>query len=376
MVRAEDGAIDEGSADQAQGSRIAAIQLLRALASLTVAAGHIAFAFANHLPGGLGIAPDSDGRAGQVAVMLFFVISGYVMVIASQGLFGQEGARRVFWWRRLVRVMPPYWIASGLLAVIFLALFPQPVDPAGFAKSLLLIPYWPADGGLRALPFLWVGWTLFFEMLFYGLFGLFVGWRRERAVGGVLTVLALLAAVGLAVEPDSAPLFTATRPVTLVFAVGMVLASWRARGGCAPVWLRGVALLAALAALRLVDTPADPAAMGFDYVLWSGLPAILLACAVLSGPFTVPAAGLVNRAGDASYALYLLHVPMAWFWLWLWRRLPFFDPGPWDYLASALAATLVASWLFHQHIERPLTVALNRRVPAPHRAQATHRETP
>lgn len=375
-MRARDEAIDKSSADAAQGSRIAAIQLLRALAALTVAAEHIAFAFADHLPGGLGIAPDSDGRAGQIAVMLFFVISGYVMVIASHRLFGREGARRVFWWRRLVRVMPPYWIATGLLAAIFLTLFRQPVDPADVARSLLLIPYWPADGTSRALPFLWVGWTLFYEMLFYGLFGLFVAQQRERAVGGVVAVLALLSAAGLWVEPDSAPLFTATRPVTLVFAVGMVLALWRARGGSAPVWLRVFALLAALAALELGGRPADPAAMGFDYIVWSGLPAIFLAGAALSGPLHVPAAGLINRAGDASYALYLLHVPMAWFWLWLWRRLPFFDPGPWDYWASALTATLIASWLFHQHVERPLTVALNRRVPAPHRAQATHRKTP
>lgn len=106
--------------------------------------------------------------------------------------------------------------------------------------------------------------------------------------------------------------------------------------------------------------------MGFGYLLWSGLPALLIALAALSGPLAVPAAGFVNRAGDASYALYLLHVPLAWFWLWFWGRLPGFDAGPWDYLVSALAACIATSWLFHRWIERPMTLALNRRLRSPH----------
>jgi peptidoglycan/LPS O-acetylase OafA/YrhL len=364
-VRAENGDPDSGAAEK-QGGRIAAIQLLRALAALTVAAGHIAFAFADHLPGGLGIAPEADGRSGQVAVMLFFVISGYVMVVSSEALFGRAGARWIFWRRRLVRVMPPYWIASGLLALIFLILFPQPIDLLRFGQSLLLIPYWPADGTLRAVPFLWVGWTLFYEMLFYAMFGLFVVWRREAAIAGVAALLAGLCLAGLWVDAVNAPLFTATRPVTLIFVAGMLLALWRARGGSAPPWLRAAMLAGAFAVWWGVPMPADPSAMGFGYLLCSGLPALLLALAALSGPLAVPAADLVNRAGDASYALYLLHVPLAWFWLWFWGRLPGFDAGPWDYLVSALAASIAASWLFHRWIERPMTLALNRRLRSPH----------
>lgn len=360
---------------QAPDGKIVAIQLLRALAALTVAAGHIAFAFADHLGEGLGF-PVDDGRAGQSAVMLFFVVSGYVMVVSSEGLFARQGARRAFWTRRFIRIMPPYWIATGLLALIFLTLFPQPFDPLRLVQSLLLIPYWPGDGTLRALPFLWVGWTLFFEMLFYAVFGLFVGLRREAAVGATLAALALLAAAGLWVEPASAPLFTATRPVTLVFAAGMLLALWRTRGGMAPGWLRVLVLLAGFATLQIDNTPAEEAAMGFDYMIWAALPALLIAFAALSGPLALPAAGLINRAGDASYAVYLLHVPLAWFWLWFWGRLPFFDAGPWDYWLSATAATCGLGWLFFRWIERPMTLALNRRFAAPHKAQGLHRKTP
>ena len=185
-----------------------------------------------------------------------------------------------------------------------------------------------------------------------------------------------LCLAGLWIAPVNALLFTATRPVSLVFVAGMLLALWRAKGGAAPLWLRAAMLAGAIAAWRWAPVPADPTAMGFAYLLWSGLPAVLIALAAVSGPLRVPAAGFVNRAGDASYALYLLHVPLAWFWLWLWGRLPFFDAGPWDYLASALAVVLAASWLFHRWIEHPMTLALNRWLAAPHSSQEPRRKTP
>lgn len=349
--------------------KVTAIQLLRALAALTVAVLHIGYAFADNLGAGLGLGRDT-GVGGQAAVMLFFIISGYVMVISARGLFGRPGARRWFWVRRLTRIMPPYWLASGLLAVIFLTIVPQPIDPLRFAQSLALIPFWPTDGSLRAVPFLWVGWTLLFELVFYFWFGLFIGWPRPAALGAVAGVLTALVVIGLFVPPESAALFTVTRPVSLMFMAGMALAVWRERGGRAAMPVRLAAVAALALALALVPKPPQETAMGFDYLLWCGLPSLLLAFAVLSGRMPLPWPRLVNRAGDISYALYLLHVPVAWGWLWLWpklcRRLLAIEAGPWDYLLTALLATLIAAGLFYAYVERPLTAALNRRLLSPH----------
>jgi peptidoglycan/LPS O-acetylase OafA/YrhL len=339
-----------------------------------VAAGHIAFAFADHLGPGLGLAWRADS-SGQIAVMLFFIVSGYVMVIAARGQFGAPGARWLFWRRRFIRIMPPYWLATGLLAAIFLTLFPQPIDPAKLALSLALIPYWPETGMLRPLPFLWIGWTLLYEMMFYFWFGLCLALPREKAIAAVTGVLAVLIVAGNWVPPVNPFLFAVTRPVSLIFAAGMVLALWRVSGGEAPAWLRWLALAACAAALWWVPEPQVPSALGWDYLAWAGAPALLIAFATLGGPLRLPLAGWINRAGDMSYALYLLHVPIAWFWLWLWGRLPFFDAGPWDYWASALSATIGLSWLFHAHVERPMTLALNRRLAAPHSGLETDRKT-
>ncbi|ODT00795.1 MAG: hypothetical protein ABS49_03895 [Erythrobacter sp. SCN 62-14] len=355
-------------------NKVPAIQLLRILAAATVAVLHIAYAFAEHIGTGLGLSGAFDhARAGQGAVMLFFVISGYVMVISSRALFGDPRARRVFWLRRIIRIMPPYWLATGLLVLVFLTLYPRPIDLADLVRSLALVPYWPADGGLRAIPFLWVGWTLFFEMVFYFWFGLFLVWRREAAIAAVGVVLAALMVAGSQVGMESAFAFTLTRPVSGMFLAGMVLALWRERGGQAQLLWRLAALAAALLTIVMVPPPAVPDAMALDYVLWCGVPALLLAFAVLSGPIALPWPVLVNRAGDVSYALYLLHVPMAWLWLWTWpkltRRPPFIEIGPWNYAVTATLAALVAAWAFFTFIEKPMTLALNRGLVSPHRPQ-------
>lgn len=116
--------------------------------------------------------------------------------------------------------------------------------------------------------------------------------------------------------------------------------------------------------------------MGWDYLAWCGVPALLIAFAALGGVLTLPGAHLINRAGDISYAVYLLHVPIAWFWLWVWPRVPGFDPGPWEYFGSVMLATVALGWLFHVRVERPMTLALNQRLAAPHSDKELHRKTP
>ena len=336
-----------------------AVQLVRAIAASVVALLHQAFAFADHVGGGLGLARPGEHPA-QSAVALFFAISGYVMVVSSGGLFGRPRGSCVFWARRCVRILPPYWLATGLLAAVFVLLVHRPVDGRELAMSLALMPYW-SPGAAAPLPFLWPGWTLFYEMLFYALFGLGVAAGRMRAVFIAAGGIALLILAGWLWEPRSALLFSLTRPVSLVFVGGMALGLLRARGGTVPAGWRWVAALVAIAAYAWLPAPVVSRDLGFAYTLWAGVPALAACVALLGGPLRVPFFTLVDRLGDMSYALYLLHLPMAWIWVQLWPgALRMF--GAWGFFLTLAAATYAASLLAFVYVERPLTRRLNRRL--------------
>jgi peptidoglycan/LPS O-acetylase OafA/YrhL len=333
--------------------KVEAIQLARAIAASLVAVFHIAFGFADHIGQGLGVA-NFGGHAGQASVALFFVVSGYVMIVSTGPIFGEAGGSLRFWLRRAIRILPPYWLATALLVGAYLYLG-RPVDGEKLTLSLALIPYWPTGGG-QPLPLLWPGWTLFYEMLFYGVFGIGVTAGRKRTVGVVVGSLVLLVLTGMVLEPTAAPLFSATRPVLLIFLGGMGLALLRERGLALPPWIRLAAFCLAPVAFFALPPPAVP--LGFTYLAWAGLPALLFATALLGGPLRLRGFALIDRLGNLSYALYLLHVPLAHIFIYFYPK----SLGPWLYLAVAVPATYAASWLAFTHVERPMTLWLNRRL--------------
>ncbi len=365
-AQAQDGQVEDG---QVEDGKLVAIQAMRALAAGWVTFAHLAWGFADHIETGLGLSR-AHPFVGEAAVALFFVVSGYVMVVSSRDLFGAPRGAMTFWFRRIVRIMPPYWIATALLVLVFVALLGRDVDPSDLAHSAFLIPYWPGeDGGLKAIPFLWPGWTLFYEMAFYALFGLCLILPRTRALWLVSATLLAVAILGVFVPPDNALIFTLTRTIVVIFVVGIALAAWREKGRVAPAWLRWSAGLAAIPALVALIHFAEPFGIGATYTAYCGIPAALLSFALLSGPLTLPVPRLINALGNMSYALYLLHVPIAWSWNWFYRRLPGFDPGPLDYLVTACFVTLAVSWYFYSCIEQPMTKALNRWAGTPHGRQ-------
>lgn len=345
-----------------QEGRIASIQALRFLAAATVAAGHLAFAFSDHVGAGLGLdrgVEQASNHASQAAVALFFLISGYIMIIASRPLFGAPRGTCRFWMRRAVRILPPYWIATGLLVVVFLWLGRE-IAPAHLLRSLALVPGYGADGS-RPLPLLWPGWTLFYEMLFYLLFGLGVSAGRKAAVlcaaGGII----MLVALGALLDAPGALLFSATRPVSLLFVAGMALALWREGGGSLPAPVRWALVLAVIPTMAVLVRPPAEDTLDITYLFWAGLPALLLFAAVAGGPLRVPYPHLADTLGGMSYALYLLHLPVAWFWVAFYPG-TLFALGPWFHYASLLGGALAVSLAFYLWVERPLTAALNRRL--------------
>ncbi len=89
---------------------VASIQILRAVAALAVVALHVGHEGATRLgPRN----PLPDFSVGAAGVDLFFVISGFIMVYASDTLFARAGAPATFFTRRLARIVPLYWAATA-----------------------------------------------------------------------------------------------------------------------------------------------------------------------------------------------------------------------------------------------------------------------
>ena len=340
------------------GSRaLLSIQILRAVAALGVLAHHTAHEVAAKTGVTL---PLREFVVGAGGVDLFFVISGFVMVYASERLFAQPGASRVFFLRRLARIVPLYWAMTAILVgYVFVAhrIFPPPfITTEGVIASFLFIP-WPLPNGLMA-PVHALGWTLNYEMFFYAVFALAIALPRRGAVLAVTTLFALLVVLGLTI-PLPQPFAFWFSPIILEFCFGMLIAlAWR-DGRRLPRWASLLLIVAALFAYAA-------SAVWGPFVAWRwlewGVPGAMLVAALTLAQET-PAPGPVARAfvflGDASYSLYLVHAIVI---PGVRRLMPALDPPlmPWLYALALVAASILAACLSYLWFERPITRALQR----------------
>nr|WP_272210084.1 acyltransferase [Marinicella sp. W31]MDC2875947.1 acyltransferase [Marinicella sp. W31] len=145
-------------------SQLISIQILRAVAALSVVTGHTINEIHQvgvpypELPFNFGIGVD-----------IFFIVSGFVMVLTSGKLVTRPGASLEFMRRRIIRVVPLYWFyTTGML--LALLLFPTQLNHSTttfqqVACSFLFLPCVSAYGNYQ--PVLSLGWTLNYEMFFY-----------------------------------------------------------------------------------------------------------------------------------------------------------------------------------------------------------------
>lgn len=332
---------------------IVSVQYLRAIAALSVVAYH-ALGAARGFP------------AGAAGVDVFFVISGFIMWTLTERA---EAAPGRFLWRRLVRVAPPYWIATFLTAAIFLLrpgfLWMPPFTPGELMQSLLFVPH--RDGWGRVYPVLTQGWTLTYEMFFYVVFAGVLFLPRRRQLAALTALFVGMAALGLLLRPSDPAGATYLRPVLLEFLGGVWLGcAWRVRllRSRTVGWL----LLGAAAAVFAVENWLHVKDAPWRALVW-GPPAVM----AVAGALSLERAGAMFRSrplkalGDGSYSIYLFHPPI----VALGERVLAHAPTPLRVLVTVAACGL-AGVVLHRVMERPLTAWLRRagRRPLPTAATA------
>ena len=273
---------------------------------------------------------------GQAGVDLFFVVSGFIMVYVSRDVFGKPGAAIDFLQRRIIRIVPLYWIATGA----FVLLINHAVDKY-VLLSMFFVPFDP-------FPIVRPGWTLNYEMAFYLLFAGFLWLSRAKAVIALCALLVAVVLVGLVAWQQSFAVTFYCNPIILEFGFGSLIGL----AYCEGIRLsKGIALLVAAAGITgftaVTMYYGDPYSdiIRLRFVAW-GLPAVCLVAAAALHPWPRRATPRpLVLLGEASFSLYLSH----WITLELAKRLGVMQGAVVFLLAVAGG---LAVWLA---VERPIT---------------------
>jgi peptidoglycan/LPS O-acetylase OafA/YrhL len=330
------------------------VQGLRFIAALMVVISHsMTMIVDRHLSAAM---PRWTG--GHAGVDVFFVISGFVMSFSLIPLQGRADGWRVFFSRRLVRIVPLYWIAMSLKVVLVMALPSMAgnahVSVQHLISSYFFLPGIAPDG--NSVPFMPVGWTLNFEMFFYLLCTISL-LLAVSPMGFVAVVLAGLALLGMA-SPSHVPSEASySNPIVLEFLLGMLaghaVRGQRPSGSFVPLGL------AASGFMALFLAPSDPGMM--RPLVW-GIPSALLVYGTASSEARLRRwlPKFVIYLGDSSYALYLFHtfvVPAVIVLCLRWSA-----GNPWRIPVLCVMVSVALSAAIHQWLERPLTSWLKQRI--------------
>lgn len=359
-------------------ARITQLDGLRGLAALVVVACHVM----STLPG-IGSAVSGNRSVGlntaetwavfsplhvlwngTPAVHVFFVLSGFVLVLP----FTRQGAARSwaqYYAKRFFRLYLPAW-ASLALAVALMAIVPRSVSPlqSTWADIYVIDPSvgQVLKDGLLLLTASTINtplWSLKWEVAFSLLLPAYVviahRWRRFWYVKIGLALL--LALTGALLDQD----WLSYLPI---FAIGAVLGAERERiQKLTESWPRFAWFFVAAAGLFLANaewTSPEQPIPGVEAVVTVGATLIVLLFVSCRSAKRLGDAAAVQWLGRVSFSLYLVHLPIILACVTLLRSvsLPLA-------LAVSVAATLVIAELFFRFVEQPshrLSMAVGRAV--------------
>lgn len=307
---------------------------------------------------------------GHLGVTFFFVLSGFVLTWSWRS----KTPVRAFYWRRFARIYPLHLLALLLAVPVFYRIAASPeewwIKP--FDWTVLLLSVLVIQGWWLAPTILFSGnpaaWTLTVEAFFYALHPLIVrGFARLRRRGALLAglsvvALAVLLRIGIVLWPTS-PFGQIPEPIMHLpsFVLGMLLA-WAYRQGWrlqVPVLLPfGVLIGWLLLTSFLAQASASVRVAGsFTPEIVALLCALTVAAAAnrdLDGRRGFATWRPLVALGEWSFAFYLIHATL------MYTALELFGPQHGSYRLTAvwcvalLAASVLAAWLLHRFVERPL----------------------
>ena len=328
--------------------KLSSLQILRALAAVSVVHLHT----------------DHQPRFGSFGVDIFFVLSGFVIAVVVE----RGESPRAFVGNRISRIVPLYWLmTAGVFVVGSIApslLGAATANGEQLIKSLLFIPFFRANGDMA--PLLGVGWSLNYEMFFYGCVLVAILWfRRHWMLAASALIAAAYLGLGVLLANRVTNWFFGAQMI-FEFALGLVAFQ---------IWRRGW--------LRRFPAPACAAAAACAYAwmvvaevhrlpvptVWSyRIPAFVVVLGAvgaepLRGPLLDRVKPHLVKIGDASYATYLSHYyVIAGFERVIFPRFGVIDPNTVSGMLLVVAFALAVGQLLHSWVDRPLHSVFKRRL--------------
>ncbi|HET9614570.1 MAG TPA: acyltransferase [Candidatus Limnocylindrales bacterium] len=338
--------------------RLPTLDLLRFVAAAMVLVFHYTFRGAVHGAFVAPTFPELDGltRYGSFGVNLFFIISGFVILLTVDAGGGRPGH---FAASRISRLYPAFWAAVTLtFAVTVVTGASFAVGISDFVRNLGMFPSW-----IRGAYIDGAYWTLEIELTFYLLMLVYLIFLRRRLKIEWLLLAWLIVTLPLAPNDlgpgrlrlglmvDAAPFFIAGCVCYLVW-----------RGG----WTR---LRAGLFAAAWIDVWVVAARNAVDSQAEFGTPfSPLIAGAIASIGFVVFLV-LVTRPewfrfggsratalGALTYPLYLVHQNVGYVVINAVAPIA----GRWVALGAAIVVVVTIAIAIHRLVERPLNRRFRR----------------
>ncbi len=353
-------------------------QVARAIAAIAVVCIHADMALkyvegsSVHLPPML--------RFGYAGVDVFFIISGFIISMA----LAHSPSAWNFVWRRVIRIVPIYWLTTVLWLVMLKVSHRSIPGPTDLVASFFILP-------LQQFPALAVGWSLEHEILFYGLVAVLLTIGRIRHAQAVLACACLSGVVVHSLFPSLQGTaiwdFHLLALYNFDFLAGTFIFQHRKAlaTGHWKLYL-SLSLIAFCGAGWWMDKlygshiPTQPEG-------WAGLARVLSFCAagslLLIGLLSMETlrpelmTGRISRAlqkmGDASYSLYLTHLLVFAVISFGLGKAHLGVAWTWPILMASVVAAIAFAIAWYDKVELPL-IGVLKRLLAPSLSSMTSRQ--
>jgi peptidoglycan/LPS O-acetylase OafA/YrhL len=302
---------------------------------------------------------------GKIGVLLFFLISGFVIPMSLLRL--RKKPLLTFAISRFFRLYPVYWLSIILFCVV-LSVFPM--EGKTWSWSQLAVNFTMFQKFVGVADINGVAWTLQIELIFYGMCAMLFGLKLIRETWAVITVwgLLLVASLGFAALKFFKGIYT---PVALPLGLSYMVLGYLSRSVIvapqeeAPLVSKPIFWL--IAAITLV-TASVACYWGYTefFVRYTVTYAAAFALYFVAQVVLSKPQKMLKTLGEISYSVYLFHPIVGIAFLfplvsWLAPNIPVGDI--WVLLGLmvvASAVTLVFSYCTYRWLEKPaITVGRN-----------------